>query len=274
MKIKTLSENTSISEEIGHEHGLSLYIETKKHKLLFDTGGNDLFAKNAQKMGVDIKEIDTVIISHGHYDHGGGLKTFLEVNSKAVIFLQEKAFDEHFANRSSGVKGYIGLDINLLPNERFHFVDKELQIDDELFLFSHVQGDQFIPAGNQDLFMIEDQELVPDNFVHEQNLLINEDQKKVLIAGCAHRGIVNILEHILREKSIEPDVVIGGFHLYNRASDQSEDPELVNGIAKALLEHKGKFYTCHCTGIKSYQLLKTIMIDRLDYLSAGSEILI
>jgi len=68
--------------------------------------------------------------------------------------------------------------------------------------------------------------------------------------------------------------VIGGFHLYNRASDQSEDPELVNGIAKALLEHKGKFYTCHCTGIKSYQLLKTIMIDRLDYLSAGSEILI
>ena len=272
MKIKTLSENTSISENIGHEHGLSLCIETEKHKLMFDTGGSDLFAQNAQKMGVDLKEVDTVIISHGHYDHGGGLRAFLELNTKAAIFLQETAFDAHFANSTNGVKKYIGLDVNLLPNERFRFVKDELQIDEELYLYSPDKGGKFLPSGNQDLFMIKNQELFRDDFSHEQNLVITEAGKRVLFAGCAHRGIVNILEHLVCKKNIEPDVVIGGFHLYNRASDQSENLELVENIAEALLAHKAKFYTCHCTGMDSYHVLKSRMNDRLDYLSAGSEV--
>lgn len=120
--------------------------------------------------------------------------------------------------------------------------------------------------------MIKNQELMPDDFSHEQNLVINEAGKHVLFAGCAHRGIVNILEHLIYKNNIEPDVVIGGFHLYNRASDQSENLELVENIAEALLAHKAKFYTCHCTGISSYRVLKSRMNDRLDYLSAGSEI--
>lgn len=71
MIIKTLAENTSNDAQFETEHGLSLYIETSKHKLLFDLGASDLFAKNAVKMGVDLSAVDTVIISHGHADHGG-----------------------------------------------------------------------------------------------------------------------------------------------------------------------------------------------------------
>lgn len=110
MIIKTLVENTSISEKLGGEHGLSLYIETKKHKLLFDTGASALFAENARKMKVDLSEVDLAVISHGHYDHGGGLKAFVNINSKAKIYLNQKSFEKYYSNRSNGEKVYIGLD--------------------------------------------------------------------------------------------------------------------------------------------------------------------
>lgn len=272
MILKTLVENTSISENFKSEHGLSLYIETRRHKLLFDTGASGLFAENAVKMGVDLSEVDLAVISHGHYDHGGGLKTFLSMNSKARVYLNQRAFEKHFANRANGEKGYIGLDAGLLPNDRFVFVSEKVVIDEELRLFSHVKGDKFNPAGNRDLFMTAGEELVPDDFEHEQNLVITEGGKTVLLAGCAHKGIVNILEYLAAEKGIEPGVVIGGFHLYNRAADESEDPGLVMKIGAALLEHKAKYYTCHCTGMESYMRLKSIMSERLEYLTTGSEI--
>lgn len=86
MLIKTLVENTSVSEDFGSEHGLSLYIETKKQKILFDVGASELFLQNAKKLGVNIADVDFLVISHGHYDHGGGLKTFLKRTQKPKYF--------------------------------------------------------------------------------------------------------------------------------------------------------------------------------------------
>lgn len=191
MIIKTLVENTSISEEYKSEHGLSLYVETKNHKLLFDVGASGLFADNAKKMGVDLAAVDLVVISHGHYDHGGGLKTFLNMNSKAKIYLHQKAFEKHYASKPNGEKVNIGLDEKLLPNSRFIFVDNHMVIGEDLELFSNVKGSTLNPFGNRDLLMIRDALLVQDNFAHEQNLILTESGKTILLAGCAHNGIVN-----------------------------------------------------------------------------------
>jgi len=87
LKIITLHENRAISKKYKCSHGLSLYIETSKYKILFDTGTKDLFVHNANKLGVRLEDIDIVIISHGHYDHGGGLETFLKLNSKTKIYM-------------------------------------------------------------------------------------------------------------------------------------------------------------------------------------------
>lgn len=90
MIVTTLVENSSLSKEYKKKHGLCLNIKTKNHNILFDLGPDDTFIENAKKLNIEIKDIDIVIISHGHKDHGGGLETFLKYNSKAKIYINKK----------------------------------------------------------------------------------------------------------------------------------------------------------------------------------------
>ncbi len=165
MIIKTLVENTTISDSFGCEHGLSLYIETAKHKLLFDLGQKDLFIENASKMSVDLAQVDTVIISHGHYDHGGGLGEFLKINDKAKIYLQEKAFESHYSLRPGNVKANIGLDENLKTLDRMVFNSGHLKIDDQLELISGVQGKEFPSLSNKTLLREGKEGLIIDRYL-------------------------------------------------------------------------------------------------------------
>jgi 7,8-dihydropterin-6-yl-methyl-4-(beta-D-ribofuranosyl)aminobenzene 5'-phosphate synthase len=274
MIVKVLSENTTSSKKFGNEHGLSLYIETGTHKILFDTGASELFAKNAEKMGVDLTKVDLAVISHGHYDHGGGLKTFLSINNLANIYLHQKAFEPHFANRPGGIKAHIGLDASLLPNERFVFCKDQLVIHEGIELFSNVNAKKLIPSGNRDLFIKDGFSYIHDDFAHEQNLIVSENGKTLLIAGCAHTGIINIIDHFIAKRGCLPDYVIGGFHLYNHGTKENETPDVVDEIGKSLLETHADYYTCHCTGIESYQRLKAVMGEKIDYVSTGDQLTI
>jgi 7,8-dihydropterin-6-yl-methyl-4-(beta-D-ribofuranosyl)aminobenzene 5'-phosphate synthase len=137
MKIATLVENTSISPEYGCEHGLSFYIETAAHRLLFDLGEDDLFLRNAEKLGVDIGAVDTVVISHGHCDHGGALGLFLERNRAARVYVRENAFLPYFSMRPEGTE-CIGLDASLKNHAQVVLTGEDCAIDDELRLFSGV----------------------------------------------------------------------------------------------------------------------------------------
>lgn len=274
MRIVVLVENTSTAQELSGEHGLSLYLETGHHKLLFDTGASGLVVENARKLGVDLSQVDTAVISHGHYDHGGGLAAFLALNSKARVYLQRRAFEPHYANRSCGTKTPVGLDETLMEKERFVFCDGCTVIDEELELFSGVKQARLTPSGNADLFVKTQSGYLPDDFSHEQNLIIRQGETILLIAGCAHNGIVNIIDWFGQQQGRLPDYVIGGFHLYNRGAKQSEKPELVDQIGRILSETKAKYYTCHCTGLESYQRLKAIMGEQISYLSTGNELTI
>lgn len=274
MIIKTLIENTSVSDKYKNEHGLSLYIETKKHKILFDTGASDLFLENAKKMNVDIADVDIAIISHGHYDHAGGIKAFFKANSKARVYINQGAFNKHYSLRQNEDIAYIGLDETLLPNDRFIFAQDNLIIDDELELFSNVKGTRLSPTGNQALLMQDRDLIVLDDFAHEQNLIIKEDDKTLLVAGCAHKGIVNILEHYIGIMNGILGHVIGGFHLYNHASKTNENPQIVMQIGEYLKSIGLNFYTCHCTGIESYNQLKEILGEKIQYLATGSQLII
>lgn len=262
MKIWTLVENTSINENIKNEHGLSFYIETKNHKILFDFGQSDIFVENAEQMGIDLSCVDIAILSHGHYDHGGGIKKFLQINSNAKIYANKNVFNLHY----NGCEKYIGLDLSLKDNERFIFVDDELIIDEELSLYSCNKNDKFIPINPYGLKVCENNNFVDEDFIHEQYLLIeenNSNKKKILISGCSHKGIMNI------QKWFNPDVLIGGFH-FMKLSVGTKDVEELKTYSKILSDTRTNFYTCHCTGVEQYNYLKNYMTNKLNYLSSGS----
>lgn len=268
MIIKALVENTSVSEEYGREHGLSFYIEIKKHKILFDMGQSDLFIQNAQKMNIDLSEIDLAVISHGHFDHGGGLNHFLSINSKAKIYMHEKAFEKHYSIRPNDYE-FIGLDQSLMDHDRIVFVGDYLQIDDELELFSSVTERELFSQSNQSLLMENGNDLAEDTFAHEQNLIITEDGKTLLIAGCAHNGIVNIINRFKQMKGRVSDIVIGGFHLCNPSTGQSEDMLLIREIAERFRATDSIYYTCHCTGLEVFKQLKNLLGNQMRYLATG-----
>ncbi len=258
MKVTVLVENTSVNEELQSEHGLSLYIETEEHKILFDMGQTDLFAKNAKKLGIDLSEVDIAILSHGHYDHGGGLKTFLEINKKASIYISKYAFEPHY----NGTEKYIGLDVSLRESERLMYTDEVVEIAKGLTLYHCNDRVQSYDLGSFGLNKMIEDRFGPDDFLHEQYLYMEEQGKRVLISGCSHKGILNIVEWF------KPDVLVGGFHFSKLPLD-----ETLEGYAKLLDEFHTTYYTCHCTGETQYQFMKNWM-RRLSYVSAGDVVTI
>lgn len=259
MKIHVLMENTTDRTDILVEHGLSLYIETKKHKILFDAGQTGDFAMNAERMGVDLGQVDMAFLSHGHYDHSGGLMKFLELNDHAQIYMNRDVFVPHF----NGVDRYIGVDRALRKyQDRFVFVEDYLQIDDELEICSCNENERIYKAYSDGLNMLKHGTLMEDDFQHEQYLLVREEEKTVLFSGCSHKGILNI------KTWMKADVVIGGFHLMKVGLNE-EGAEELKKVAETLASYPAKYYTCHCTGIEQYKVLKRYMMEKLCYLSAG-----
>ena len=187
MKIITLMENTACREDLTASHGLSLYIETPKHNILFDMGPDNEYIHNAEKLGVDLKAVDIAVLSHGHYDHGGGLAMFRLLNDHAKIYLHRAAFKEYYMVEPGEESEYIGLDQSM-SQKGFTFVGPELVIDDELTLFAEVKDNVGALRASSKLYTSTFDGFLPDTFAHEQNLLITAEGKTVLIAGCAHCG--------------------------------------------------------------------------------------
>lgn len=258
MKITSLLENTTEHPKMQVEHGLSLHIETENHRILFDMGQSDLFCENAKTLGIDLSKVDVAVLSHGHYDHGGGLRKFLEVNSRAPVYVHKDAFLPHY----HGSEKYIGLDPALNNHPRIIFTDGESRIDETLTLFSCNDRGKKHPSIPSGLTEKVGDNFVPDDFRHEQYLLVAEHGKQILISGCSHKGILDIADWF------SPDVLVGGFHYSKLPLD-----EFLIHAAKTLSKHSTAFYTCHCTGVEQYALMRE-HLPSLRYLSCGETITI
>lgn len=271
MRIINLIENTEGSHDCLFEHGLSFYIETDKHKLLVDTGASHAFLINAEKLGVDVKQIDMVILSHGHYDHAGGILGFAEQNPTAKIWMQRSAGEAYY-HKNDSMEKYIGIDSGIMGLPQLVLLNGDKKIDEELSLFCGVTGRKLWPSGNLELKRKEGDEFYQDEFRHEQYLVIEEAGKRVLISGCAHNGILNILDKYHEIYGEFPDAVISGFHMRKKSGYTEEDFEVIKEIAIELKKTNTRFYTGHCTGELPYQILKEYMGEQLEYVHSGDAI--
>ena len=257
MRIVTLLENTTCREDLSCEHGLSLYIETGDLRILFDAGQSGAFVDNAQKLGIDLSLVDIAIVSHGHYDHGGGLQRFLQINPSALVYLHKDAFMPHY----NGAEKYIGLDMGIKASDRLILVEDTLQIAPGITLYSGSipLNHPIDPAG---LTVMENGQLQPEDFRHEQYMLVAEAGRSFCFSGCSHRGILNIAAHF------RPDVLVGGFHFMKLTPET--DGSRLTAAARELLKYPTTYYTGHCTGEAAYGFMKPIMGERLNSFPTGT----
>lgn len=268
MRIVTLVENTSGSENCIAEHGLSIYVETEKHKLLLDTGQTDALIHNAEVLGINLSSVDTVVLSHGHYDHSGGIIPLSRINNKAHIFMQKNAAEPHF----NGEK-YIGIDQSVINLPGILLLDGNHKIDDELSLFSGITERRCYPQGNLKLSSEKSGERIQDDFSHEQCLVISQDNKSWLLSGCAHNGILNIIDRYREIFGNAPDYVISGFHMMKRDGEYTDDEiSVIQQTAKELADMDTVFWSGHCTGEPAFEIMKKIMGNKLNALHSGEDI--
>jgi 7,8-dihydropterin-6-yl-methyl-4-(beta-D-ribofuranosyl)aminobenzene 5'-phosphate synthase len=279
MEVISLIENTGLSnrKDLRTEHGLSLFIHSKDQHILFDTGTSGSFHPNAQKLNVNTADVTLAVISHHHFDHGGGLTTFLESNHQAKVYLRTSSTEQFYLDIFGPLKRRVGLDETLFQRhpQRFVFVDQFSEIAPDVFILTKITPRHTAPKGNRHLFIGTGSSKRLDDFEHELILVIRQSSGLVVFTGCSHHGILNMLDAVLEhfpDQTIK--AVFGGFHLIdlplinNMAGSKDDIEELGQAILKYPIE---KVYTGHCTGIKAYQILKKVMGVKLEYFATGCQ---
>lgn len=231
------------------EHGFSVLVELVGGRpILFDTGSTDAFIKNAEILGKDLTKVEKIVISHGHYDHAGGLRYLSNSNGKFRVYLRQEALLEKYSDER-----FAGIDWKGLEKifEISVVRDKVTEISDGIFTFGPVEMKNDFEEPDSYFYVQKDGRRIRDFFEDELNLVIDEVDGIVLITGCAHRGIVNTVEDVKKTFGKSVKTLIGGFHLYKAPLPKIEK---VTNVLKSL--GIGKVVPYHCTGETAIKIIE------------------
>lgn len=277
MKITTLIENDLAQgiDNLKAEFGLSLYIESAKQKILFDTGSSGKFIDNAKALGIDIGSIETVVISHAHFDHTGGLKRFLKENKQAKVYISEHVKSDYYYRPISLIKKYIGIDKEMLEEnmDRFVFVEANLELMQGVNIITDIKHNYKKPSDSKNLYAKKGKTFEKDSFNHELMLTVDDGGRIFVITGCSHNGILNMVDTVKQTKPDSEIIVIGGFHMFNPITKgMSEKKQDVIDIASIFKydSNISKIITGHCTGKKAYKVLDSVLEEKLTVMNTGS----
>ncbi len=268
LKMTVLTDNLS-EEPLSGEWGLCILIDADGKKILLDTGASELFAENARRLKIDPAQVEIGVLSHAHYDHADGLDTFFACNDHAPFLVREGSGENCFGIKEDGSLKYIGIGRGILERnkDRIRFVRGVWKIAEGIWLVGHRKMDYSKIALRNNLYLIKDGCRCPDDFAHEQSLVIETEKGLVVFNSCSHTGIRNILEDV-KELLGREDVTAyaGGLHLYNLSDDELS--ELSAEIAASGIT---KLLTGHCTGEHAFDYLRGVLGDRIVQFRSGFE---
>ena len=253
MRWTVLSDNRSYDSCLFTEHGLSVLLQTERHKILLDTGASDVFIRNAELLGIDLSTVDYVFISHGHSDHAGGLQYFMESNQKAKVIVSPDAMSGKFYSKRGNLHS-ITAKWPEIDADRLISVEHTCEVGEGIHVIAHIPQNYPMPKGNQNLYVQDsDGNFIHDDFRHELALYADG----LLFTGCAHSG----LENILAACPWPVHSVVGGFHLL----DGQETDDEIKALAQRLKTNypNTQFYTSHCTGDHVFEVMKGVMGEQL-----------
>ena len=289
MKWTVLSDNRTNNDQLETEHGLSILLETEKHRILLDTGASDVFIRNAKKMGIDLSTVDYVFISHGHSDHAGGLKHLMNINerdkaaserdqdhasmdsdereqarTKFKLLVSPDAMSGKFYSKRGNLHS-ITAEWPKIDDGRLVLIDQTCTIAENIHVIAHIPITHPMPKGNINLYVQNtNDDYIHDDFRHELALYVDG----LLFTGCAHSG----LENILAACPWPVHTVGGGFHLLDGLETEKELAALAQRLKTKYPETL--FYTSHCSGDKVFAILKDVMGSQLHAFSCGTTITI
>lgn len=271
MRFQFLMENKTEGSGCIAEHGLSLYIEAQGRKLLFDTGASSLFLKNAQYLKVDLEEVEALIISHGHYDHTGGVPDFCRLNKIAPVYVHQGAFYETYGKKQ-GQMEQVTSGIRWSDQERSQIDPRIVRTKGAVWLSENIVISGTIPIAKGEeptetfYRKLRDGTYEPDPMDHEQFLAIREPEGLYVFSGCSHRGVIPAIRYARELFDGERiAVLVAGMHLYSAGAEMRK--KVVNQI---LSEQMDLVMPVHCTGIDAICDLKAAMGEKCIAATAGS----
>lgn len=271
-KLTILCEN-SVGIPFGAigEHGFSCYIETEKNNYLFDTGQGLGIVQNAVVLGKDLRNISSVMISHGHYDHTGGLPAVLKMRGNVDVFGHPDMFKSRVWS-SGGLTRYIGIQYrrDFLESLGANFIlgTEMAEVGPGVFLTGEIPRKTAFEKGdaNMTAFDADGNEMHPDPLLDDLSLVIDSEKGLILVLGCAHAGMVNIMEYVLEKMGTDRIyAVIGGTHLGFSSDEQFE--ETLKVLDQYRIERIG---VSHCTGLEKASQLHHRLKERFFFGCVGS----
>ena len=273
LRITVLMENTA-REGLEAEHGLSFFLEYRGRRFLLDAGSSGRFADNAQKLGVDLDGVELAALSHGHYDHADGLRAFFALNDRAPVYIRPQAGEAYYS-KSGGSPRFVGIHREIWEGfrDRFVPVDGLYPLCPGAWLAPEtVRGGPFASREPNLLRKVGEDRFLPDDFSHEQSMVLETGRGLVVLNSCCHGGVVNIVKGVLDQfLGQRVYALLGGLHMLSPGANALNcPPDYVRQVAAALLELGVEhLWTGHCTGPAAFALLKEELGDRVEPLTGG-----
>jgi 7,8-dihydropterin-6-yl-methyl-4-(beta-D-ribofuranosyl)aminobenzene 5'-phosphate synthase len=271
LQITTLSENTAGLGNFLGEWGLSILMETDEQNILFDTGQSISASHNADLLGIDLGNIDRIVLSHGHYDHTGGLRQILRRMRKEIeIIAHPDIWAVKYSRREGQEDKYIGIPFHRQTLEslgaRFNLTTEPITITDSIMTTGEVPMVTDYEEIEPYLVVKQDDGFIPDKLLDDQAIIINTEPGLVVILGCAHRGIINTLYHAQRLTGVKTiHTVLGGCHLMDASEERVR-------LTIAVLKELGvqRLGVSHCTGLPASVTMAQQFGDKFFFNNTGT----